>query len=164
MKKDTAKLLEELKSCKEFNNFYNENSDEFIPKATLSQYLDELIKKHGIKKSDAIKRAELSEVYGYQIFSGLRTPERKKLISLAVGMALELDEIHNLLKCSGYTPLYAKNRLTVSSFSVSARSFPFPRSTTCFSTMGWIPSAEREAEGGRSRDSKSAAGYADFSR
>lgn len=109
MKKDTAKLLEELKSCKEFNSFYKENSDEFIPKATLSQYLDELIKKHGIKKSDAIKRAELSEVYGYQIFSGLRTPERKKLISLAVGMALELDEIQNLLRCSGYAPLYAKN-------------------------------------------------------
>ncbi len=109
MKKSTAELLEELKSCTEFKSFYKENGDELLPTAELSHYLNELVKKHGIKKSEAIKRSELSEVYAYQIFSGIRVPERKKLLSLAVGMELELDEIQNLLRCSGYAPLYAKN-------------------------------------------------------
>lgn len=107
-KKDTSNLLEELKSCSEFSRFYNENSEQLITKKALSDYLNELIIKHGIKKSDAIKRSELSEVYAYQIFSGVRVPERKKLLSLAVGMGLDLSETQTLLKCSGYAPLYAK--------------------------------------------------------
>lgn len=36
-------------------------------------------------------------------------PERKKLLALAVGMRLNLEELQTLLKCSGYAPLYAKN-------------------------------------------------------
>ena len=109
MKKDTSKLLEELKECSEFTRFYNENSDELILKKPLSEHLSELVISHGIKKSEAIKRSELSEVYAYQIFSGIRVPERKKLLSLAVGMELGLDEIQALLKCTGYAPLYAKD-------------------------------------------------------
>lgn len=105
--KDTVKLLEELKQCDDFTRFYCENA-ELIPMRSLAEYLNELILKRGIKKSDAIKRAEFSEVYGYQIFSGIRVPERSKLLSLAIGMELSLDEIQTLLKCSGYAPLYVK--------------------------------------------------------
>lgn len=108
MAKDTAYLLEELRNCSDFNRFYRENA-EYLPHRSLADYLDELVKQHGIRKADAIRRGELSEVYGYQIFSGLRVPERKKLLSLAVGMGISLDELQRLLKCSGYAPLYAKN-------------------------------------------------------
>ena len=44
----------------------------------------------------------------YQIFSGTRHPERKKLLCLAVGMSLNLEETQTLLKCAGYAPLYVK--------------------------------------------------------
>ena len=47
-------------------------------------------------------------MYAYQIFSGLRVPDRKKLLCLAVGMSLNLDEVQTLLKCAGYSPLYVK--------------------------------------------------------
>ena len=50
----------------------------------------------------------MSEVYGYQIFSGLRTPERNKLLCLALAMRLTLDETQTLLKSAGYTLLYVK--------------------------------------------------------
>ena len=50
----------------------------------------------------------MSTVYGYQIFSGLRVPERKKLLSIAIGMGLALDEVQTLLKISGYAQLYVK--------------------------------------------------------
>lgn len=107
MNKDTSKIVEELGLCPDFNTFYNENG-EYMISATLSEKLDELLKSKGLKKSQVIRDSELSEVYSYQIFSGLRVPERKKLLSLAIGMKLNLDEVQNLLKCAGYSPLYVK--------------------------------------------------------
>ena len=35
-------------------------------------------------------------------------PERKKLLCLAVGMSLNIDEAQQLLKCAGYSQLYVK--------------------------------------------------------
>lgn len=108
MKKDSAKLLEELKNCSDFNRFYHTNEDSIITN-TLSEMLNGLLQKRGIKKAEAIRNSELSEDYAYQIFSGLRVPERKKLLALAIGMKLNLEEIQNLLKAAGYAQLYVKN-------------------------------------------------------
>ena len=107
MQKDTSKIVEELGLCADFKTFYNENK-EYMVSASLSQMLNDLIKEKGLKKSEVIRKSELSEVYSYQIFSGLRVPERKKLLCLAVGMGLNLDEVQTLLKCAGYSPLYVK--------------------------------------------------------
>lgn len=108
MKKDSANLLEELKNCSDFNRFYHSNEDSIITD-TLSEMLNGLLQKYGIKKAEAIRNSELSEDYAYQIFSGLRVPERKKLLALAIGMKLNLEEIQNLLKAAGYAQLYIKN-------------------------------------------------------
>ena len=105
--KDTSKIVEELGLCADFKSFYDENRDYMI-KSSLSELLNELAAKSPLKKSQIIKNSELSEVYAYQIFSGLRVPERKKLLSLCVGMSLNLDEVQSLLKCAGYSPLYVK--------------------------------------------------------
>lgn len=107
LQKDTSKIVEELGLCADFKTFYNENK-EYMMSASLSQMLNDLIKEKGLKKSEVIRKSELSEVYSYQIFSGLRVPERKKLLCLAVGMGLNLDEVQTLLKCAGYSPLYVK--------------------------------------------------------
>lgn len=107
MKKDTSEILKELQGCSDFVSFVNRNSDSMVS-MNLSELLSELLKKKNITKSEAIKRSLLNEVYAYQIFSGVRVPERKKLLSLAVGMGLDLDEVQGLLKCSGYAPLYVK--------------------------------------------------------
>lgn len=107
MAKDTAKIVEELGVYPDFKTFYSENSDYMI-KEDLSELLDKLMKKYDLKKSQVIRAAEMSEVYAYQIFSGLRVPERKKLLCLAIGMTLNLDEVQALLKCAGYSQLYVK--------------------------------------------------------
>lgn len=107
MAKDTAKIVEELGLCSNFKSFYNENKD-YLIKESLSTLLDSLMKKYDLKKSQVIRAAEMSEVYAYQIFSGLRIPERKKLLCLTIGMSLNLDEVQTLLKCAGYAPLYVK--------------------------------------------------------
>lgn len=107
MKKDTAKIVEELNLSPDFKTFYNENK-EYLITDNLSAMLDRLLKEKNLKKSTVIKAAEISEVYAYQIFSGLRVPERNKLLCLGVAMSLNLDEIQTLLKCAGYAPLYVK--------------------------------------------------------
>jgi len=105
--KDTSKIVEELHLNEDFNTFYNENK-EYITEKPLSELLDELIKEKNLHKSDIIKNSGLSEVYSYQIFSGLRLPDRKKLLALAIGMGLNFDETQTLLKSAGYPPLYIK--------------------------------------------------------
>lgn len=107
MQKDTSEIVKELGLCPDFATFYRENAD-YMVQADLSQLLGELLEAKGLKKSQVIKKAEFSEVYGYQIFSGLRVPERKKLLCLAVGMELNLEETQMLLKCAGYSQLYVK--------------------------------------------------------
>lgn len=107
MGKDTSKIVEELGLCDDFNTFYNENKD-YMVTSSLSEMLKKLLHTKGLKKSQVIKNAELSEVYAYQIFSGLRVPDRKKLLCLAIGMTLTLDEVQTLLKSAGYSPLYVK--------------------------------------------------------
>ena len=107
MQKDTSKIVEELGLCPDFKTFYQENAD-YIITDSLSELLEKLLKEKKLKKAEVIKNSELSEVYAYQIFSGIRTPDRKKLLALALGMALNLDETQSLLKCAGYSPLYVK--------------------------------------------------------
>lgn len=107
MVKDTSKIVEELGLSPDFKSFYNENKD-YMVKEDLSQLLNTFIMKYDLKKSQVIRAAEMSEVYAYQIFSGIRVPERKKLLCLAIAMRLSLDEVQTLLKCAGYSTLYVK--------------------------------------------------------
>ncbi len=108
MKKDTSEMLRELEGCFDFGRFYSENEEAFSD-MSLSEHLQSLLNKHGIKKADAIRRSELSEIYAYQIFSGVRVPERKKLLALCIGMRLSFDEIQQLLRVCGYATLYVRN-------------------------------------------------------
>ena len=105
--KDTSKILEELNLCEDFKTFYKENR-KYTVDQSLAEMLTKIIEQKGFTKKEVIKRSELSEPYGYQILSGVRNPERAKLLSITVGMGLSLDETQKLLKCAGYSPLYVK--------------------------------------------------------
>ena len=107
MEKDTSEIVKELAISQDFQTFYNENK-EYMVFSDLAELLTELLQRKGLKKSYVIKNAELSEIYGYQIFSGVRVPERNKLLCLAVSMGLNIDEVQQLLKCAGYPQLYVK--------------------------------------------------------
>lgn len=108
MKKDTSEMLKELERCEEFRAFYRANKP-LLADRSVADYLNELVAAKRLKKADIIRRSQLSEPYGYQIFSGYRVPERPKLLSLAIGMQLDLQEVQALLKHAGYAALYVKN-------------------------------------------------------
>ncbi|MBQ7767817.1 MAG: XRE family transcriptional regulator [Oscillospiraceae bacterium] len=107
MEKNTSEIVKELGLCPDFQTFYTENKD-YMVSQRLTDLLSQLLESKGLQKAQVIKKAELSEVYGYQIFSGIRVPERKKLLCIAVGMHLNIEETQQLLKCAGYAQLYVK--------------------------------------------------------
>ena len=107
MQKDTTEIVKELGLSPDFKTFYAENKA-YMVSENLSELLSQLLLEKNLKKSQVIKASELAEVYGYQIFSGVRVPERKKLLALAVGMRLNIEQAQQLLKCAGYSQLYVK--------------------------------------------------------
>ena len=107
MVKDTSELVKELGLCPDFKTFYEENKDQLL-QSSLPALLEECCKKSGMHKTDIIRASGINEIYAYQIFSGRRTPSRKKLLALAVAMQLEPSDVQELLRCAGFAPLYVK--------------------------------------------------------
>lgn len=109
MKKTTEELLNILKSKRSYNDFLKEQIDELYF-ASISEYLEILLAQKALKKSDVITKANLDKSYAYQIFNGSKAnPSRDKLIMLAFGMELNLDETRKLLKISNVSDLYIRN-------------------------------------------------------
>lgn len=108
MKKDTAKLLEELQGFSDFAQFYEKNQAQFAA-TSLSDALQTFVSEKNLVVADVVKSSEMSEVYAYQILSGIKShPGREKVLCLAFGMGLSGEETQTLLKTTGYAPLYAK--------------------------------------------------------
>lgn len=108
-KKHTLDLQRELVSSCDISQFLSDNQDQFVRRDFASK-LQELFNKSRIAKATLAKRAGISEVYLYQLFSGERIPSRDKAICLCVGLGATLEETQELLKHSGLAQLYAKHR------------------------------------------------------
>ena len=109
MSKKTSELVKDLRDCERFESYCQDNRDELLTESVADR-LNAIVAEKDLKKSEIIKRSELSETYGYQIFAGKRHPERDKLLCIVLGMDLELDEIQDLLRKCGYPQLYAREK------------------------------------------------------
>ena len=109
IKKPTDELMDALNQSSSIEEYIN-NEQDYMIDSTISDYLNQLLNEKSLKKSAVIKNSELNEIYGYQIFSGKRIPSRDRLISIAFGMGLSLDEAQALLKYAGFATLYPKQK------------------------------------------------------
>lgn len=109
IKKPTNELMDALTQSSSIEEYINKEQNYLID-SSVSDYLNQLIDEKSLKKSVVIKKSELNEIYGYQIFSGKRIASRDKLISLSFGMELSLEETQSLLKYAGFAPLYPKQK------------------------------------------------------
>lgn len=109
LKIPTDELMEKLLKANNISDYVKENEDFFID-LTIAEFLNEYVKAKKLTKSQIIKDAQINEIYGYQIFSGSRTPSRNKLLALCIAMKMTLDEVQLTLKTSGFAPLYPKNK------------------------------------------------------
>lgn len=107
LKKPTDDLMNELLKANNIKEYLKENS-KYMVSDEIATYLNNIIAKKGLVKSEVIKKTEFSEVMGYQIFSGTRRPSRDSLICICNAMELCLDETQSLLKIAGFSALYPK--------------------------------------------------------
>ena len=108
MEKSTSDLLGVLKSKKNYSEFFQNEIGELIFK-NLDEYLGVLLKEKNLKKSEVIEKSNLDKNYAYQLFNGIKkNPSRDKILMLAFGMKLTLDETRKLLKIAGLSDLYVR--------------------------------------------------------
>ena len=108
MDKDTEELEHELKSA-EIEDYLEENLDN-LRQYTLGQYLEKLLDEKGLTKADVVRRSGLSQVYVYHIFCGYKQkPAKKKVLALALGMGLTVEEAQRLLYYAGAERLYVRD-------------------------------------------------------
>lgn len=107
--KDTDKLLELLKKSGSIDSYLQENSD-FLLNCNIKEYMNTLIKDKKLTIAQISHDSDLSDRYCYQFLSpsNPRNPSREVLLSLCIGMHLNLDETQTALKIAKYAPLYPK--------------------------------------------------------
>lgn len=108
MDKSTEELQKILKSKREYSDFFSQQVGELFF-GSAAEYLEILMREKHLTKSEVIKRGNLDKNYAYQIFNGTKTnPSRNKVLMIAVGMELNVEETQKLLKMCGQTELYVR--------------------------------------------------------
>lgn len=109
--KSTEELVNEIKASTNVDAFVNKNKDNFV-ELSLSQYLQSMLEAHNTDKSTVLANADMkSNNYGYEVFySDKKSASRDKIIQLAFGFPLTLNELQLALKHGKASPLYARNR------------------------------------------------------
>ncbi len=109
MEKSTQELVHELKAAKTIETYLSEQQEELID-FSLSEYFNKLLETKNMKKADVIRASGLEKTYAYDLFSGARkNPTRDKLLALAFGFKMTLEETQIMLKYAGYAQLYARD-------------------------------------------------------
>ena len=107
MAETTNSLLKKIINGKDFPKILETNKDDF-EELPISEYLRRLCEERDVVPEQVIKKAQIDRTYGHQIFNGTRVPSRDKLIQIAFGFGLTLEETQNLLKSAGKSVLYPK--------------------------------------------------------
>ncbi|PKM96240.1 MAG: transcriptional regulator [Firmicutes bacterium HGW-Firmicutes-1] len=105
----TEELINEIKDISNVYSYISKYNTDF-PNLTFSNFVDLVIQKKRLKKSQVVKNAGLHRTYGYQIISGKKKPSRDKALTIAYGLELSLEETQKLLNIAEFNPLYPKNK------------------------------------------------------
>ncbi len=103
----TNTLKNRIIRANNFKNVLEKNKDAFA-KPSVSEYLNILCGKYSMTPVEVIRQAHIERTYGYQIFNGTRLPSRDKLLQIAIGIGLSMEETQNLLKNAGKNLLYPR--------------------------------------------------------
>lgn len=83
------------------------NADE-LHTPIFHEYIKELCYMTKQVPERVIKNASIERTYGHQLFNGTRKPSRDKVIQLAFGFELDVEETQNLLRIAQKSLLYPR--------------------------------------------------------
>lgn len=103
----TSALLQKLFVAQDLQTFIRQNEQDMqVP--TFHEYIVRLCIEQNSIPEHIIKRASIDRTYGHQLFNGTRKPSRDKVIQLAFGFGMTVEEAQKLLKIADKSPLYPK--------------------------------------------------------
>lgn len=105
--KDTNELTNEIMNTSDIKKYISKYEDSFIEKQFF-EYMIDIINKKELDYKDIIEKSNMNRSYFYHLLSGIRKPSRNKVIQLAFGLHVSLDELQMLLKVAGMNVLYSK--------------------------------------------------------
>ena len=79
-----------------------EESLKKIHNYSFAGYLQQLINKKGMKNSEVYATANITKQYFSKLINGKVNPSKEKVIALAIGLHLNMDETKDILKIAGY--------------------------------------------------------------
>jgi hypothetical protein len=104
---ETSAFLHKLSEAPDIEKFIESNAEEMqIP--SFAAYITNICKKTGKVPEQVIKNSAIERTYGHQLFNGTRKPSRDKVIQLAFGFKMVLEETQKLLQIAQKSPLYPK--------------------------------------------------------
>ena len=107
--KDTNDLCVGLMEEGNLDVYLNQNQSVFSNQ-DVTEELNKLYKISALSKAALARRAGMSEVYIYQVFSGRRKPSRDRLLCICIGLGVSLATTQRLLKQAAYAGLYPKHK------------------------------------------------------
>ena len=107
--KATSQIYSEVLFCEDIDLYLAEN-DSHLAFPSLSCLLATFLTEKNTTKRAVIERAQMNQIYGYHIFSGLKNPSRDKVLQLAFGFQLDVSEAQSLLKIARQPVLYARDK------------------------------------------------------
>ena len=73
-----------------------------IYKESFEKHLQQLINKKGLRNSEVYASANISKQYFSKLLKGQVKPSKDKMLALAVGLRLNMDEVVDFLRIAGY--------------------------------------------------------------
>lgn len=107
----TEQLLNQINNADSIENYIEDNEGNFW-NPSLTEYLEALLKKYKVKKSEIFQRAGLvGNNYGYEIFNGAKKqPSRDILIQICIAFPLSVEEAQQVLRKAGKAILYPRDK------------------------------------------------------
>ena len=103
----TDTLMRRMMKTRKLDLFLKQN-EENLEEISFREYLNKLCSERGLITARVIGEAQIERSYGYQIFRGIRKPSRDKILQIALGMHLNMEETAKLLRLAGLSPLYPR--------------------------------------------------------
>ena len=105
--KTTSDLRREMFSQPDLAAYLDQNRSSFSH-STVKDLLEAVHARRPVSKTVLARRANMSEVYVYQVFSGRRHPSRDRLLCLCIALRTSLDETQDILRRASYGELYPR--------------------------------------------------------
>ena len=98
-----------MKNSRSYHDYFSANQESIgQDHMKIDRALNALLVEKATSKAEVIAKSGIEIHYAYQIFSGVKTPTRDKVIMLCIGFGLTVEEAQRVLKITGYAQLYSK--------------------------------------------------------